>query len=239
MQDRRRRCGKKRAHVFLHDATFADSVTLLWKEDCKHMNRLKQQRFLEFLAPVSTKLSSYCLAMTRDSEAAYDLMGDTILAAYESFEKLKDDRAFTAFLFTIARRKYWRRRLRSALFGTYESAIAEQIDDPTVRPWISVDIQALYDAIAQLPAKQREAVIMFELSGCSLEEIRQVQGGSISAVKSRLSRGRQRLSRILGVDNEVAGLNTVTPHQGQSSLNPDAPGTPPDNASFSTANTPA
>jgi RNA polymerase sigma-70 factor (ECF subfamily) len=166
------------------------------------MNQEKQQRFLELLAPVQKKLSDFCLAMTRNSDAAYDLMGDTVLAAYESFDRLKETQAFVSFLFTIARRKYWRRRIRTKLFGTYEPAVAEQIGDPGIRPWISVDIQALYDAIAKLPAKHREAIIMFEISGCSIEEIRQVQGGSISAIKSRLSRGRRQLAQLLGVDDD-------------------------------------
>jgi RNA polymerase sigma-70 factor, ECF subfamily len=125
-----------------------------------------------------------------------------VLAAYESFDRLKETQAFVSFLFTIARRKYWRRRLRTKLFGEYVPTVAEQIDDPAVRPWISVDIQALYDAIAKLPAKYREAIIMFEISGCSIEEIRQVQGGSVSAIKSRLSRGRRQLAQLLGVDDD-------------------------------------
>jgi RNA polymerase sigma-70 factor (ECF subfamily) len=166
------------------------------------MNEEKQQRFLELLTPVQKRLSDYCLAMTRNGDAAYDLMGDTVLAAYESFEGLKETQAFVSFLFTIAKRKYWRRRMRAKLFGDYVPAIAEQIDDPAIRPWISVDIQALYDALAKLPTKYREAIIMFEISGCSIEEIRQVQGGSVSAVKSRLSRGRRQLAQLLGVDDD-------------------------------------
>jgi RNA polymerase sigma-70 factor, ECF subfamily len=186
------------------------------------MNEEKQQRFLELLAPVQKKLSDFCLAMTRNSDAAYDLMGDTVLAAYESFEGLKETQAFVSFLFTIARRKYWRRRVRSKLFGTYEPDVAEQIGDPGVRPWISVDIQALYDAITKLPAKHREAIIMFEISDCSIEEIRQVQGGSVSAVKSRLSRGRRQLAQLLGVNDDrlrFYGSDTGDHHGSQSQDN--------------------
>jgi DNA-directed RNA polymerase specialized sigma24 family protein len=50
-------------------------------------------------------------------------------------------------------------------------------------------------ALQTLPPIQREAVILFEVVGLSIAEITQVQHAGESAVKSRLSRGRQRLRR--------------------------------------------
>jgi RNA polymerase sigma-70 factor (ECF subfamily) len=52
-------------------------------------------------------------------------------------------------------------------------------------------------ALARLPEKQREAVILFEISGFSLAEIREIQGGSLSGVKSRIVRGRDNLANLL------------------------------------------
>jgi RNA polymerase sigma-70 factor (ECF subfamily) len=42
---------------------------------------------------------------------------------------------------------------------------------------------------------QREAVVLFEVDGYSIEEIAAMQRVSVSAVKSRLVRGRERLRR--------------------------------------------
>jgi DNA-directed RNA polymerase specialized sigma24 family protein len=39
--------------------------------------------------------------------------------------------------------------------------------------------------------------VLFELSGFSIEEIREIQGGSISGVKTRLVRGREALRSML------------------------------------------
>ena len=47
--------------------------------------------------------------------------------------------------------------------------------------------------LASLAAEQREAVVLFEVDGFSIEEIAAMQRVSISAVKSRLTRGRERL----------------------------------------------
>jgi len=48
-------------------------------------------------------------------------------------------------------------------------------------------------ALATLTPEQREAIVLFELHGYSIEEIAEIQRSSISSVKSRLVRGRDRL----------------------------------------------
>ena len=51
------------------------------------------------------------------------------------------------------------------------------------------------EALEILPAVQREAVVLFDIDGYSLEEVAAMQDVSLSAVKSRLARGRARLRR--------------------------------------------
>src|SRR5207247_7978577 len=51
-------------------------------------------------------------------------------------------------------------------------------------------------ALGTLAAAQREAVVLFEIDGYSIEEIAAMQRASISAVKSRLTRGREKLRRF-------------------------------------------
>ena len=51
-------------------------------------------------------------------------------------------------------------------------------------------------ALASLPAVQREAIVLFELEHYSIEEIAGLQRASVTAVKTRLSRGRERLRRF-------------------------------------------
>jgi RNA polymerase sigma-70 factor (ECF subfamily) len=58
----------------------------------------------------------------------------------------------------------------------------------------------LYSALNKLKEKYREAIVLFEISGFTLDEIRDVQGGTLSGVKSRLKRGREMLEKIM-LDN--------------------------------------
>jgi RNA polymerase sigma-70 factor (ECF subfamily) len=51
-------------------------------------------------------------------------------------------------------------------------------------------------ALAALSPVQREAIVLHELQGLTVEEVAGAQGVSASAVKSRLSRGRTRLRSI-------------------------------------------
>jgi DNA-directed RNA polymerase specialized sigma24 family protein len=45
-----------------------------------------------------------------------------------------------------------------------------------------MEVEALYRAMKRLPEKQREAVSLYEISGFSLAEVQQIQGGSLSGV---------------------------------------------------------
>jgi RNA polymerase sigma-70 factor (ECF subfamily) len=158
----------------------------------------KQDKFLCLLEPVRRRLSLFARAMARNDDDARDLMSETILLAYENFEKLRDHQAFASYLFSIASRLHKRRRWRARIFGEYDEDAAANTPAQTQSPEARVDIAALYEALSRLPQKQHEAIVLFEISGFSLEEIREIQGGSVSGVKSRLRRGRERLARILG-----------------------------------------
>jgi RNA polymerase sigma-70 factor (ECF subfamily) len=158
----------------------------------------KHTRFMALLEPCLAKLSRYCHAMTKDVESGRDLLSDAILLAYENFEKLRAPEAFTSYIFTTARRLFYRRERRKKFWGVLGSETESIADEREPSPEMRLDLEALDHALARLPEKQREAVILFEISGLSLAEIREVQGGSLSGVKSRIVRGREKLAELLG-----------------------------------------
>lgn len=164
-------------------------------------NRQREQMetFVDLLLPVRDRLVHFARAMTRNPDEAHDLVSDTILVALEGFGKLRSHQAFLGYLFTIATRLHRRKRRRARLFAPWVEDQAETIPDGSISPEASADAVLLYEALAQLPHQQREAVALFEISDLSLAEIRDIQGGSISAVKMRIARGRRRLATILGV----------------------------------------
>jgi RNA polymerase sigma factor (sigma-70 family) len=89
-----------------------------------------------------------------------------------------------------ARRSLWRRFLRLDDLQPEEEPIDERGRDDD-----RLAARRVADALADLPAVMREALVLFEVDGFTVEEIASMQQVSRSAVKSRLARGRDRLRR--------------------------------------------
>ncbi len=162
----------------------------------------KKTEFLKLYNEVHPNLLRFARAMTNSRDEGRDLASETILIAYERFDKVKSRQAFLSYLFSIATRIHKRRRWRLRFFGEYDEIKAGQLVAQISSPDIGPDVEILYQALDKLPVKMKETVILFEISGLNLEEIREIQGGSLSGVKSRLVRGRAMLKEILTSDRE-------------------------------------
>jgi len=176
------------------------------------LDYIKQEEFMNYYERVKTKLSGFARAMTRNTETAKDLVSDTILVAYENFDKINNKQAFTSYIFTIAVRLHRKRKSKWRWLLEHDGTHEDKLISHEPMPDISYDIQALYDALDELPDKMKESVILFEISGFSLEEIREIQGGTISGVKSRLKRGREKLREILNDSFSKHDVNNKSIH---------------------------
>lgn len=165
-----------------------------------HGTSERHERFLRLFLPLRHRLHRFACALTRGEEEALDLTGDTILAAMESYDPARPEETFRSYLFTIAVRVHRRGRRRRERMLRLDEAEAENERSTLSPPDVDADIRALREAMARLPLRQREAVALFELSDMSLQEIRAIQGGSLSGVKSRIVRGRKRLAELLGAE---------------------------------------
>lgn len=157
------------------------------------MKNRNHSEFLELYEPLHTQLTKFCRAISGNTEDAKDLANDTVLNAIESFERIKDKAAFKSYMFSIAsnlNKKKFRRFKFKAEFNEIE---INQIVDLSQNPEYITDFKIVYNQILALPSKTAEAIILFHISDLSLEEIQQIQGGSLSGVKLRLKRGREKL----------------------------------------------
>jgi RNA polymerase sigma-70 factor (ECF subfamily) len=154
-------------------------------------------RYTQLLMPLADNLLRYAYTLTRNRDDAHDITSEAILRGYEQFAQLKNEAAFKAWMFTIVRRVFLQRVEQGKRFVTLDTAAHDRAAHAPA-PDASMEAALLYAALDKLSAEQRETVVLFELMGFSLEEIRDVQGGSLSGVKSRLVRGREKLARLLG-----------------------------------------
>jgi RNA polymerase sigma-70 factor (ECF subfamily) len=166
-----------------------------------------REQFIKLYKPVEQQISNYCRALTGDEIMACDLLQDTLLAAFENFSNLRKKESFVYFLIGIARRIYLK-QIRRNKFRAEGKIDPELHINKDINGDMGIDIKFLYKAIAKLPVEQREAVVMFEIMGFSLNEIQKHQGSSLSGVKSRIARARQKLTEMLANSKEQETINT-------------------------------
>ena len=157
----------------------------------------KREHFMLLYQPVHERLNRFVHSMVWNREDARDVIADTLLKAYENFEKLEKKESFLYYLFGIASNIAKHRARRMKFWTSYEEHHENNLVDDSYDAYRKMEIETLYKAMRKLPEKQREAISLYEISGFSLAEIQQMQGGSLSGVKSRLVRARQELARIL------------------------------------------
>jgi RNA polymerase sigma-70 factor (ECF subfamily) len=147
--------------------------------------------------PVHESLYRFCRAISGNKEDAEDLIHDTVLAALESIDKLRDTGAFKSYIYSIAsnlnKLRFRRRRFRSE----FDEKELSKIADFSFNPELIADFKIVYLKMLALPPKVAEALVLFHISDVSLEEIQKIQGGSLSGVKLRLKRGREKLLESL------------------------------------------
>lgn len=156
----------------------------------------KPERFLALITPIKQGLLGYCRTLCPDRDSAKDLASEAIVIAYQSYGKLNEESALKSYLYTTVKRlarDQWKLEDRQT-----DIAKAVELATSTASPETLADIRLLQEALMQLPEAQRDAIIWHELSGLQLEEIREIQGGSLSAVKMRILRGKGKLAEILG-----------------------------------------
>lgn len=128
-----------------------------------------------------------------------DLAQETFLRAYRAFPRFEPGAARTStWLLTIARNCALDARKRRALPTTSLDEIEEEASStPETEQQRSELGQALERAALSLPEEQREALVLAEIHGLSLDEIGAVTATPTSTVKTRLFRARERLRALL------------------------------------------
>ena len=156
---------------------------------------------IRLLKPHYNSAAQYCHALFQDSNDAQDGLQDAIITALEKLHTLKDPERFRSWFFTIITRTFYSaRRKEKKKQQLYAVLITAQQGFPTVFDDGSASAReiALMAALNTLSPKERAAILLFELGGFSQEEIRQIQGeSSLSAIKSRLSRTREKLRNAI------------------------------------------
>jgi RNA polymerase sigma-70 factor (ECF subfamily) len=157
----------------------------------------KQSAFMQAYAKCHEPFVRYCSALAYGKMDAQDLVQDVLLSAFHKFDTIQNKEQLLHYLVRAARFRaisLWRIRRRSeAICGKQ----AERLRARGASAEMLVDVQLLYGALDELPGDQREAVVLFEVSGLPMAEIAEIQNCSEGTVKTRVSRGRAKLRGLL------------------------------------------
>jgi RNA polymerase sigma-70 factor (ECF subfamily) len=173
-----------------HDATDDEMVGLARAGDAVARDYLIDTHY--------ASLARYLTQLTYDPEQAADLTQDAFLKAFQRFDQLKNDAAFAAWLYRIARNEWYsqlrHRRIRRVVSLDWlqrrgDGSVARAPVDPLESHAERQDVRA---AMAALSAADQEVLVLRHLAGFGGREIGGILGISADAAQRRLNRAEER-----------------------------------------------
>ncbi len=156
-----------------------------------------RDRFVDLFDSLSPRVYLYARRHC-DAATAQDVVAETFLVAWRRINDVPVDSM--PWLLAVARNvisNRFRGELRQARLVEAIGHIERIASDaPAADEWIT-DRAALIEALAQLSAAEREALLLVGWDGCTTREAAAVVGCSPRAFEVRLSRARARLARSI------------------------------------------
>jgi RNA polymerase sigma-70 factor (ECF subfamily) len=171
-----------------------------------------KRRFQEEALPFLDSLYAGALRMTRNPADAEDLVQETMLRAYRSFDRFEPGTNLKAWLFRILTNAYinvYRKRQREPQkvsqdevedFDLYQELKDHDPQFSATPETIVLDALVdsdITDAIDDLPEQFRLAVVLSDIEGFSYAEMAEIMDVPMGTVMSRLHRGRKALQKRL------------------------------------------
>lgn len=170
----------------------------------------EDRAFTEFMARHKQAIYRFVRRYVGDADEALDLVQETFVAAWSALANFNARWPAYVWLRQIALNKCrdWsrRRRVRQFFFNAkafdadadHAATIAEEhADDVEAHKLIQLDA-----AIAALPARLKEALLLTQFEGLSHKEAGAQLGISNKAVETRLYRARLAIAEALGATND-------------------------------------
>jgi RNA polymerase sigma-70 factor (ECF subfamily) len=177
--------------------------------DAEYVRRVlagESAAFAGLVARYRDRLGRYAVRMLGNRADAEDALQETFVRAYRSLGSCTDPDRFGAWAFgilvnrcrTIGAQRARRERVQVADEAAVLRAAAS--DDPTDRRALR---EAITAALARTPPMLREAFLLKHVEDLSYEEMAEVTGASVPALKMRVLRARAELQRLLGDVTEL------------------------------------
>lgn len=147
--------------------------------------------FEEVYRRTAERIYAVCLRMCGDADEAAERVQDAFVRAWERLGSFRGESLFTTWMHRLtvnlvleARRSRGRRRAREVAEPDLERFARAAVQ---AMPGTKVDLER---AIAGLPAKAREVLVLRDVEGFKYDEIARMTGVSLGTVKAQIHRAR-------------------------------------------------
>ncbi len=154
--------------------------------------------FEQLVSEYQSQLRRLCCVLLKDVHLAEDAVQETFLKAYRSMGRFRNDSSERTWLTRIAVNTC-RDLMRSRWFRHIDRSVRiEDLSEPEAPA--DPEDTGLYETILQLPAKQREVVLLYFYQNMTMQEISDILQISVSNVSRRLESARKTLRKKLEDD---------------------------------------
>ncbi len=151
------------------------------------------------------------LRMTKNPSDAEDLVQETLLKAYRSFDRFEQGTNAKAWLFKIMTNTFinnYRAKQKESTSVSFDDiddsvmhtqlpGLVAESSDPEKEFFNKIIDRDVVAAIEKLPEEFRMVVVLAFNEGFAYQEIADIMGIQVGTVKSRLHRGRKILQKLL------------------------------------------
>jgi RNA polymerase sigma-70 factor (ECF subfamily) len=149
---------------------------------------------IEALIP---RLRRYARSLVHDVSAADDLVQETLARGLTKQHLWQRGTDLRAWLFTILHNQYVNRIRREIRAGNPVSIEDAALPGRPPDQEAGLELRDLERALSQLPEEQRSVILLIGLEGLPYADVAKVLGIPVGTVRSRLSRGRSTLRRLM------------------------------------------
>ncbi|MDA8161488.1 MAG: sigma-70 family RNA polymerase sigma factor [Desulfobacteraceae bacterium] len=178
-------------------------------DDAQLIDRFKKGEtpvFERLVIKYQDRIYNLCRHMLGNAHDAEDAAQDTFIKAYRGLHGFKPEASFYTWLYRIAVNTCLDYKKRPFLRSVLK--IHNEPDEPAPEPasdesspeklYESKQLMlTLHKALGMLPLKLQAAILLREVEGLSYSEMAEMLGISVGTVKSRISRGREELKKLM------------------------------------------
>ncbi|MGW0415506.1 SigE family RNA polymerase sigma factor [Streptomyces collinus] len=166
----------------------------------------RDEEFQSFMTGRWPRLMRTAFLLTGERHAAEDLVQSTLERVYVAWRRVgsaDDPEAYVRRVMINAHARRHRRRLKEFLAPKDDAGLVRDVADAGDRMAQADDRDALLEALAQLPARQREAVVLRYWEDLTETQTAEAMGCSVGTVKSNAAKGIAKLRALPGLAETV------------------------------------